>query len=94
MANVKPIAKVRQLVDAGAPVGDAIRITLGGSVPKWAGRKGLHRTPASMTITGRRVPPDSAVLAALVEDLGCTEEEVRELLGRATQQAVSEAGAA
>jgi hypothetical protein len=80
----KPIVQVRELVDAGAPIGDAIRIVLGGSIPKWAAKHGLHRTPASMTISGRRVPPDASVLAALAHDLDASTDEVRELLALAT----------
>lgn len=86
----KPIEQVRKLVAAGAPVADAIRIALGGSIPKWAAKHELHRTPASMTINGRRVPPDTAVLSALVEDLGANEDDVRQLLALATKEAVSE----
>lgn len=88
MAEVKKrIAQVRNLIAAGAPVSDAIRIALGGSIPKWAEGHGIHRTPASMTISGRRVPPDQAVLTALAADLGSTEDEVRELLLQATNEA-------
>lgn len=92
MAHVKtPIERVRQLVDAGACVGDAIRIVLGGSIPKWAATKGLHRTPASMTIYGRRVPPDTATLTALIEDLDVSEDVVRHLLLDATKEAAEAA---
>ncbi len=86
MAPVKcGIEQVRALVEAGAPIGDAIRIALGGSVPRWAAKHGLARTPASMTINGRRVPPDRRTVAALAADLGAPEDDVRSLLLEATK---------
>ena len=85
----KPIDRVRDLIDAGAPRADAIRIVLGGSIPKWAQARGISRTPASLTISGRRVPPDGKTFAALVEDLEATEEEVREILAEATREIVA-----
>lgn len=82
-----PLDRVERLIEAGCPVSDAIRIVVGGSIPKWAARHGLSRTPASMTISGRRVPADARTVAALARDLETSEEHVRELLLRATAEA-------
>lgn len=85
-----PLDRVRALVALGASIGDAIRIVIGGSIPKWAARHGLSRTPASMTVNGSRVPPDERTLAALVKDLECTELEIRELLGEGAKRRAME----
>ena len=85
----KPIERVHRLIDAGAPVAEAIRIVLGGSIPKWAAKHGLPRTPATMTITGKLVPPNGRVVAALRADLQATDDELRDLINRATHEALA-----
>lgn len=80
MPGVNKLGRIRQQIEVGVPVGEAIRFALGGSIPKWAEGRDLSRTSASMTIYSKRLPPQPDVLAALVEDLDATEEEVRELL--------------
>lgn len=80
MPGVNKVDRIRQQIEVGVPVGDAIRFALGGSIPKWAERRDLSRVAASMTIYSKRLPPQPDVLAALVKDLGATEDDVRELL--------------
>ena len=71
---------VREMVSARVPVGDAVRIAVGGSIPEFAKRHGLNRTVAAMAIYGKRTPVPSDVLAALIKELGGAEQEWRELL--------------
>lgn len=93
---------VQQLIDAGSPVGDAIRIALWrraarlgltrgtnsySAISEFAARHdGLRnqRPNVSATIYGKR-PATEEILAALVEELGGTPDEMRELLWQAAK---------
>jgi hypothetical protein len=87
--------RIRQRVVLDVPVGVAIAIELGGSIPKWAARKSeqlekegqevITRTDASMTINAVR-KPSPRVVAAVAVDLDCTETEVLELLAEGAKQ--------
>src|SRR5689334_6196466 len=84
--------RIRQRIALSVPVGVAITIELGGSIPKWAaaislrmGGEAISRVDASMTINGVRKPLPR-VVAALVEELGCTDMEILEVLGEGAKQ--------
>lgn len=76
--------RIDTLVSGGARLGDAIRIALGGSVPRWVerqnrqrkrdGRPLMNRSVAANTIYSHRKPNDD-VIAALVETLGGSPQE-------------------
>lgn len=85
MPGVNKLSRIRQQIEVGVPVGDAIRFALGGSIPKWAERRAISRQEAAMTIYSKRLPPTARVLVALCEDLGGTEAEIRELLAQGAQ---------
>ena len=86
--KLPPMERIRRMIELGAPVGDAIRIILGGSIPRWAAKHEIARQTATMSVTGKRVPPDARTVAALVADLQASEPEVRELLGRSAKTAI------
>ena len=93
---------VQQLIDAGAPVGDAIRIALWrravrlgltretnsySAITEFAARHEPlknQRANVSATVYGRR-PATDDIIAALVEELGGTTDEIRELLWQAAK---------
>src|SRR3954462_4160075 len=82
----RPLDRVARLRDAGAPIGDAIRIVIGGSIPRWAKTHDIARSPAQMSIVGRRNPPNASVVQALMKDLEATEQEIRDLLFDAARE--------
>ena len=91
MPGVNKLDRIRQQIYLGVPVGDAIRLAIGGSIPKWASDRDIHRTEASMTIHSKRLPPSPRVVSALAEHLEVSEDDVRDLLDLGTRQ-VSESG--
>lgn len=78
--------KVRSLIDAGAPIPDAIKIALGMSLSAFALKHGRPRTVVARTINGW-VRPAAADIAALQAELGGEEYEWRELLWEAGKPA-------
>lgn len=78
--------KVKQLIDAGAPVADAIKIALGVPLSEFADKHGIPRSSVANHVNSN-VKPSEATIAALVADLGGTPEEWRELLWQAMRPA-------
>ena len=91
---------LQQLIDAGAPIGDAVRIALWrravrlgltretnsySAITEFAARHDAlknQRPNVSATVYGKR-PATDEILAALVEELGGTPDEMRQLLWEA-----------
>lgn len=81
----KPLdSRVGQWIDSGIPIGDAIRIALGGSLPKFATRHELNRTNTASQVYGHRRPTDD-VVRAIQKELGGSEDEIRKLLWLAAE---------
>jgi hypothetical protein len=78
--------KVKELMAAGVPIAQAIKFALAEPVSAWAGKHRIPRSTAINTINGIQRPTDQ-VVAALVAELGGTEEEWRELLWLAMKPA-------
>ena len=96
--NQKPLdVRVHRLIDAGAPVGDAVRIALArqlraearSGITVFADKHALARANTSAAIYGKR-PAPAELLSALVEELGGSVREWAELLWHAAKpQALS-----
>lgn len=89
-AGSDKVERIRAQVAVGVPVGDAIRLAVGGSIPMWANSHGIHRTEASMVIWSKR-PATERVVAALAADLGTSEETIRALLWEGARPAAAAA---
>ena len=74
--------KVKQLMQAGATAGEAIRVALPMTLSALALKHGLPRSSTSEAFNGLRRATDAQV-AALVAELGGTSEEWREVLQQA-----------
>lgn len=71
--------KVKKLIRAGASIPTAIKESLGMTVTDFADKHDLSRTAVAAAISGDRRASD-AIIAALVSELGGTEQEWRVLL--------------
>jgi plasmid maintenance system antidote protein VapI len=76
------VDKVKRLIDAGSSITGAIKESLGQPVAEFADTHGLPRTHISAVINGAR-RPTSDDIAALITELGGTEDEWRQLLWEA-----------
>lgn len=76
--------KVKKLVRAGASIPTAIKECLGRPVTTFADDHELPRAAVSNAINGN-VKPSEPLIAALIEEMGGTEAEWRDLLWRAAK---------
>ena len=84
--------KVKRLVEAGASIPTAIKESLGMTVSAFAEKYGFPQATVSEFINGSR-RPSHAFLAALISELGGTEDEWRVLLWKAGKPEVSSGAA-
>jgi plasmid maintenance system antidote protein VapI len=82
--------KVKKLVEAGAPIPEAIRVALGMPVSAFALRYGLPRSSVANHLNATVRATDETI-AALVQELGGTSDEWRELLWLAKPRKVATA---
>lgn len=90
--NRASIGWIRQARSLGVPIGDAIRLALGGNIAIWAKQRHLNRTIASGTIWCAR-PPVRAVVEAIAADLNCEETDILEVLAEGAKQRALAVGA-
>lgn len=75
--------KVKNLMAAGAPLADAVRIALGDrSIPTIAIERNLNRSTLSNALSGGRAPTVEEI-EAMVSELGGTFDEWREAFANA-----------
>src|SRR4051812_3324456 len=99
VSEVNKLERIYAQLEAGVPVKDVLRLAVGGSIPRWAARiagnpnGGFSRQVAQMTMASKLIPPPPRVVAALAEEIGCSAEEIIDLLKRGAVQnfATSEA---
>lgn len=78
--------KVKELIEAGATITQAIKIALGMPLSAFADKYELARPSVSNQLNANVRPTDDTV-AALVKELGGTENDWRELLWQAMRPA-------
>lgn len=74
--------KVKRLVEAGASIPGAIKEALGMPMAEFADKHGIPRTHVSSIVNGAKRPSANDI-AALINELGGTEDEWRMLLWEA-----------
>ena len=78
--------KVKQLIEAGAPVAGAIKIALAMPLSEFADKYKIPRTSVANHVNSN-VKASDATITALVSELGGTREEWSELLWQAMKPA-------